>query len=72
MPQSPNWVLWFVQTIKEFGGEYIPFRPDDEEPKVHTDGRRETRIPLRNLDPTKYFIDAHGSVRRQAELEFAA
>jgi hypothetical protein len=47
IPQG-NFLPWFVKTIAEFGGEYVPFY--DESPrKVHTSGRRESRIEPRYL-----------------------
>lgn len=44
-----NYVPWFVKTIAEFGGEFVPF-VDNSPKKIHTGGRRETRIPLRYPD----------------------
>lgn len=44
-----NWVMWFMEAIKKFGGEYKPFR-DTTKGKKHTSGRRETRLSYYSLN----------------------
>lgn len=44
-----NYLPWFIKTIAEFGGKFVPF-VDNSPKKIHTDGRRETRIQPRYLD----------------------
>ena len=45
-----NNVLFYMQLIKDLGGSYEPFRDFfNVRPKKHTDGRRETRRPLRYI-----------------------
>lgn len=44
-----NYVPWFVKTIAEFGGEYIPV-VDDSPRKEHTYGRRESRREIRYIE----------------------
>jgi hypothetical protein len=60
--EQRNWVLWFVDTIREFGGEYIPFRDFGEPAKIT--GRRADKPKRRPLNSKKYFYDGNGSVRR--------
>lgn len=46
MKTDQNYVLWFMNAVRELGGEYVPFRDFDEESKLHTSGRREIQAEL--------------------------
>lgn len=46
-----NWVLWFMDAIRSFGGEYIPMRNLDEPKKIT--GRRANRLQMRAVPTLK-------------------
>jgi hypothetical protein len=60
--RSGNYVPWFVKTIAEFGGEFVPV-VDNTPSKVHSSGRRESRIELRYVGEPEYLADDSGSLR---------